>query len=149
MKPAGTLTRLVPLALAAVSLIALACGPAFAQDPSGVWLSADGDVKMKVSSCGNAICGAIAWLKDPNDEHGKPKLDRNNPDAGKRGRPLVGSLIMVGMKPDGAGKWSGDIYNARDGKTYSGTFSLTGSNSAALRGCLAIFCQSKAWTRSN
>jgi uncharacterized protein (DUF2147 family) len=138
------------LSFAALTAVAIASGTlaAHAADPNGVWLSEDGDVKMKVSACGGALCGAIAWLKDPNDESGRPKADKNNSDAAKRTRPLLGSLIMVGMKPDGANKWSGDIYNARDGKIYSGSFSLTGPDSASLKGCLAIFCQSKGWTRS-
>jgi uncharacterized protein (DUF2147 family) len=37
----------------------------------------------------------------------------------------------------------------RAGKTYGGSFSLTGANSADLKGCFAIICQTKAWTRSH
>ena len=53
------------------------------------------------------------------------------------------------MKPDGADKWSGQVYNAEDGKTYSGSFTLAGANKADLKGCVAIICKSKGWTRSN
>jgi uncharacterized protein (DUF2147 family) len=132
-----------------IAWIVLMSGPAHAADPSGLWLSADGDVKMKVAPCGNLICSSIAWLKVPNDETGRPKLDKNNPDPRQRGRPILGAPIIVGMKPDGANSWSGQIYNAEDGKTYSGSFTLTGANSAEIEGCVAIFCKSKAWTRSH
>ena len=132
-----------------IAAMVLAGGSARAADPNGVWLSADGDVKMKVAPCGGGICSSITWLKSPNDDTGKPKVDKNNPDAGKRGRPIMGSLIIVGMKPDSANSWSGQIYNAEDGKTYSGSFTVTGANSAEIRGCVAIFCKTKAWTRSN
>lgn len=144
------MTRLVfSFAALVVASMALMCGPAGAAEPAGVWLSADGDVKMKVAPCGGGICSTVAWLKSPNDASGKPKTDKNNPDTSKRNRPIMGSPIIVGMKPDGANKWSGHIYNAEDGKTYSGSFKLTGANSAEIEGCVAIFCKTKAWTRSN
>ena len=99
-----------------------------------MWLSQDGDVKMKVAHCGDAICGTIAWLKSPNDEKGKPKVDINNADASKRNRPIMGSAMILPMKADGADKWSGQVYNAEDGKTYSGSFTLAGANKADLEG---------------
>lgn len=136
------------VALGLVS-IALASSPAFAGDPTGIWLSQDGDVKMKVAHCGDAICGTIAWLKQPNDASGKPKVDSNNADASKRSRPIMGSPVILPMKADGADKWSGQIYNAEDGKTYSGSFALSGATKADLKGCVTIICKTKTWTRSN
>ena len=141
--------RSLPLGVLAVSMMAFVSSPVFAGDPTGTWLSQDGDVKMKVSHCGGAICSSIAWLKQPNDESGRPKIDKNNPDAGKRNRPIIGSPIILTMKPDGADKWSGQVYNAEDGKTYSGSFALSGANKADLKGCVAIICKTKTWTRSN
>lgn len=140
---------LLPLVALAVSVAALVSSPAHAADPTGLWLSQDGDVKMKVSHCGNAICGNIAWLKHPNDDSGKPKMDKNNADASKRNRPVMGSAIILPMKADGADKWSGQVYNAEDGKTYSGSFTLSGPSKADLKGCVAIICKSKSWTRTN
>jgi len=140
--------HLAPFALA-VSMIALTSVAARAADPNGLWLSQDGDVKMKVSHCGPAICGNIAWLKHPNDEQGRPKVDKNNSDASRRNRPIIGTPIMLSMKADGADKWSGQVYNAEDGKTYSGSFTLAGANRADLKGCVAIICKSKSWTRTN
>src|SRR4051812_30013330 len=124
----------LPLVAFAISAAALTSSPARAGDPTGLWLSQDGDVKMKVSHCGNAICGNIAWLKHPNDDSGKPKMDKNNADASKRNRPVMGSSIILPMKADGTDKWSGQVYNAEDGKTYSGSFTLAGANKADLKG---------------
>ena len=70
-------------------------------------------------------------------------------DASKRGRPIMGSAIVLPMKADDADKWSGQIYNAEDGKTYSGSFALSGASKADLKGCVAIICKSKTWTRTN
>ena len=137
------------IALAALGLMSVAVNSAFAADPTGMWLSQDGDVRMKVARCGDAICGTIAWLKSPNDASGKPKTDINNPDAGKRSRPIIGSPVILPMKADGADKWSGQVYNAEDGKTYSGSFALADANKADLKGCVAIICKTRTWTRSN
>jgi uncharacterized protein (DUF2147 family) len=141
--------RSLLLAALTVSMLATAHIPARAADPAGLWLSADGDVKMKVAKCGEAICSSIVWLKEPNDAGGKPKVDQNNADTSKRGRPIIGSGIILAMKPDGADKWSGQVYNAEDGKTYSGSFALSGATKAELKGCVAIICKSKTWTRTN
>jgi len=137
------------LAALAVSAAASASGPAFAADPTGIWLSQDGDVKMKVARCGEAVCSTISWLKEPNDRNGKPKTDQNNPDTSKRSRPIIGAPIILPMKADGADKWSGQVYNAEDGKTYSGSFALSGASKADLKGCVAFICKTKTWTRSN
>ena len=139
----------MPLAALGLMTIALTSSPALAGDPAGMWLSQDGDVKMKVSHCGANICGTIAWLKEPNDKNGKPKVDANNADASKRNRPVMGTAIILPMKADGADKWSGQVYNAEDGKTYSGSFALSGANKADLKGCVAIICKTKTWTRTN
>jgi len=95
------------------------------------------------------LFGTIAWLTNPNDEKAKPKVDLNNADASKRSRPIMGSAIILPMKADGADKWSGQVYNAEDGKTYGGSFSLSGANKADLKGCVAIICKTKTWTRTN
>jgi uncharacterized protein (DUF2147 family) len=139
----------MPLLVLGLMTLAMTSSPAWAGDPTGMWLSQDGDVKMKVARCGDAICSTIAWLKNPNDEKAKPKVDLNNADASKRSRPIMGSAIILPMKADGADKWSGQVYNAEDGKTYGGSFSLSGANKADLKGCVAIICKTKTWTRTN
>ena len=144
------MTRLsIPLLVLGLMTLAMTPSSVWAGDPTGMWLSQDGDVKMKVARCGDAICSTIAWLKNPNDEKAKPKVDLNNADASKRSRPIMGSAIILPMKADGADKWSGQVYNAEDGKTYGGSFSLSGANKADLKGCVAIICKTKTWTRTN
>jgi uncharacterized protein (DUF2147 family) len=53
------------------------------------------------------------------------------------------------MKPSGGDVWQGQVYNAEDGGTYSGAFTMTGANSADLKGCvMAVLCKSQTWTRA-
>ena len=123
-----------------------------ADEPVGTWLTDGGKSRIKIADCGGALCGTIAWLKEPNDpETGKPKTDKNNSDAGKRGRPLIGVQIVLGMKPAGQGKWTGQVYNAEDGKTYSGNLTFTGGNSLQLQGCAlgGLVCKGQTWTKAN
>jgi uncharacterized protein (DUF2147 family) len=122
---------------------ALCSTSALAGDPSGMWLTEDGEAKIKVAACGNAMCGTIAWLKEPNDKStNKPKTDKNNANASLRERPIIGSPVLLSMKADGADKWSGQLYNAEDGKTYSGNIALAG-NTMKVQGCVAIICKTK------
>jgi uncharacterized protein (DUF2147 family) len=126
-------------------------GPALAADPLGTWFTADKDSQVRIVNCGAAICGTLVWLKEPNDPAtGQPKKDKHNSDASKQSRPLLGVPIVLGMKPSGApGQWSGDVYNGSDGKTYSGSFTMTGPDSADLKGCvLSVICKSQTWTRA-
>jgi uncharacterized protein (DUF2147 family) len=60
----------------------------------------------------------------------------------------MGSAVILPMTADGANKWSGQVYNAEDGKTYRGSFTLSSANTADLQGCVAIICKSKTWTRT-
>jgi uncharacterized protein (DUF2147 family) len=138
--------------LAAIALIAVgAMGSALAAEPTGTWLTQGGASRIKIADCGGALCGTIVWLKEPNDDGGKAKTDKNNPDAAKKTKPLIGTLIVLGMKSSGAGKWAGQVYNAEDGKTYSGNLTLTGDSSLQLQGCAlgGLLCKSQTWTRVN
>ena len=130
--------------------IGSAMAPALAAEPYGTWYTADKESQVRITNCGGALCGALVWLKVPNDPAtGRPKTDKNNADPGRRNRPLLGVQIVLGMRPGGANVWNGQVYNAADGKTYSGSFTLTGPNTADLKGCvMAVLCKSQTWTRA-
>ena len=139
--------------LAATALLVLAgSGTAFAAEPVGMWLTQTGTSRIRIADCGGALCGTIVWLKEPNDpETGKPRTDRNNADSAKRSRPLIGVPIVLGMKPNGANKWAGQVYNAEDGKTYSGNITELSPTSLKLEGCAlgGLVCKGQNWTRAN
>ena len=140
------------LAAAAALFVIASPAPALAQDPLGNWLTQEGNSRIRLSDCGGAICGTITWLKEPNDPAtGKPKVDKNNSDASKKSRPLIGVPIVLAMKPAGAGKWSGQVYNAEDGKTYSGNLTYSGGNALKLEGCAlgGLVCKGQTWTKVN
>jgi uncharacterized protein (DUF2147 family) len=141
------------LALFAIGMLAVATlHPALAADPNGTWLTEPGTSRVRIADCGGALCGTIVWLKEPNDPATqKPRLDKSNADAAKRSRPLMGVPIVIGMKPSGAEKWSGQVYNAEDGKTYSGSITMLGAGTLKLEGCAlgGLVCKAQTWTRVN
>ncbi|MDB5601831.1 MAG: hypothetical protein JWN71_3875 [Xanthobacteraceae bacterium] len=144
--------HLQKLAALTAAILTLGMADGRAAEPNGTWSTEGGLSRVRIGACGDALCGTIVSLKEPNDpETGKPKLDKNNADAGKRSRPLIGVPIVLSMKKSGADKWQGQVYNATDGKTYSGSLTLTGGDSLKLEGCAlgGLVCKAQAWTRTN
>lgn len=130
-----------------------AATPACAADPHGNWLTENGRATVAIVDCGGALCGKIIALKEPNDPAtGKPKADSNNSDVAKRIRPLIGVQIVIDMKRDStADKWRGQVYNAEDGNTYSGSITLVNAKTLNLKGCAlgGLICKTQTWTRTN
>ena len=138
-------------AIAAVMLGGL-LSTSLAADPSGTWLTEDGAATVRIASCGAELCGTIVALKEPNDPAtGRPKTDKHNPDPAMRNRPVIGIQIVFGMKPSGTpDKWNGQVYNAEDGKTYSGIITMQGARNLKLEGCVlgGLICKGQTWTRA-
>lgn len=138
------------LCAAAIGL-SFASSAAMAADPAGTWLSEDGGTKVQIANCGGKLCGTVVWLNRPTDPStGKPKTDSLNPDPGKRGRPLLGLQVVHGLTSNGPDTWSGQIYNADDGKTYQAHVMVVSHSAMKVEGCvLAVLCKGQTWTRSN
>ncbi|MBR0998288.1 uncharacterized protein (DUF2147 family) [Bradyrhizobium japonicum] len=143
----STLVRHLLAALLSISPLGNA-EAATASGPAGVWLTQSGDARIKVSRCGNALCGRVVWLKEPIDKKtGKAQLDDHNADPALRGRKIVGISLFIDMQAAGANQWSGRIYNADDGKTYASTVTLLPSGNLNVRGCMGTLCAGEDWTR--
>ena len=135
----------------AAALLGVSLGTGLAADPMGTWRTEEGKATVRIAACGHALCGTIISLKEANDDAGKPKTDKNNADSGLRNRPMIGVQVVLDMKPGGtANKWSGQVYNAEDGKTYSGSLTLQDANTIKLEGCIlgGLVCKAATWTRA-
>ena len=130
----------------------LAAAPVTAQDgggPDGIWLTQAGDAKVRVSKCGSGVCGVVVWLRDPIDPAtGKRQIDDKNPNPALAKRPIIGLSLFVGMRPAGPNKWSGQIYNADDGKTYASSVSVAGPDTLKVDGCVGGLCGGETWSRA-
>ncbi len=134
----------------AIVATVLSAAPALAQaaEPNGVWLTEKGDARVKVTKCGNGLCGVIVWLREPIDRAtGQPQVDDKNPNPSLRTRPVIGMPLFIGMRPSAPGRWSGQIYNADDGGTYVGHVSFAGGDALQVEGCVGAICGGENWTR--
>ena len=114
---------------------------AAATDPTGEWLVAKRVARIKIVNCDNRFWGVLSWEMQPG-------IDSNNPDESKRTRPTLGMPILLGMEQKKPNEWSGKIYNAEDGNTYSSSISLLNPDLLKVEGCvLGILCGGENWTR--
>lgn len=120
-----------------------------ANSPSGIWLTQAGDAKIRISQCGAGLCGTIVWLKTPIDPAtGKLQVDDKNANPSLAKRAIIGINIFNGMKSVTNNKWSGTIYNADNGKTYSSDVIFAGARKLEVRGCvMSILCGGETWTK--
>ena len=126
------------LPLAALSAFAQTAAP----DPTGEWRVANGYATMRLVDCNGEIWGIVASEQRPGG------IDEKNPDARLRSRPTLGMPVLLGMKPSARNEWSGDIYNAQDGRTYSAKISLAAPDTLKVQGCvLGFLCGGENWTR--
>jgi uncharacterized protein (DUF2147 family) len=131
----------------AICLLAIAGTGTARADPRGMWLAADGS-RIRISSCGAALCGTVATPSPRIDPAtGKPPLDKNNADPSKRHRPLKGLQILSAMRPNGSGKWSGRLYDSDGGKFYSGNLLENGPTRIRVEGCWLGICGGEYLTR--
>jgi uncharacterized protein (DUF2147 family) len=150
--------RLFPiLSLALILVLASHASAQKSDDIIGIWWNEEKDAQIEIYSCDGKYCGKIILLKEPNyppDDPkgwaGKPKVDRENPDAAKREKPLLGMNLVWGFTHSGDNLWEGGfIYNPRDGKTYKCKLTLENPDQLKVRGFIGISLIGKTniWTR--
>jgi uncharacterized protein (DUF2147 family) len=123
--------------------LALSLASAQASDPTGDWRVADGVANIRIAACNGSLWGVVAWEKTPGGR------DTNNPDVSKQNRPTLGMPILLDMKkaPD-ADQWDGEVYNAKDGQTYSAAIKPVDPDHLEIQGCvLGFLCGGETWTR--
>ena len=132
---------------AIIVMVCTSMGVAVA-DPTGLWLARDG-AHVEIAPCGNELCGVLVSASSPIDPAtGRPWADKNNIDPNLRNRPLVGVQVLIAMRPNGVGKWSGRLYNRDDGKTYTGYLNELDARTIRVEGCvLSILCGGENMTR--
>lgn len=128
--------------LLAVTLVGTTA-TAHAQDPTGNWLVENGEAVVRIVDCGGTLWGVVAWQKTPLGR------DVHNPEPALRNRPTLGMPVLLHMRRgEEPASWEGEIYNARNGKTYDATMTLQGADSLQIEGCtLGVLCGGQDWQR--
>jgi uncharacterized protein (DUF2147 family) len=112
--------------------------------PIGEWTVEGSAGRVQIRPCGQALCGIVSAAKNTND------TDRNNADASKRKRPVIGMPALMDMKPAKKNRWEGQVYNANDGKTYAANIAMKSPNVLRVEGCTlsGLVCGGQDWTRA-
>ena len=118
-----------------------------AAEPTGTWLTQNGDAHIRIAKCGGSMCGTIVWLKNPIDPlTGEAPIDLRNPDPSKRDRKILGLRIFA-MTPDRNGAYSGSVYSTDDGRTYPAKINLRPDRYLEIEGCSGAVCGSELWRK--
>lgn len=116
----------------------------------GTWLTGTQKAAVTVYKDGTKYAGKISWLRTPNYEDGKAKVDKNNPDDKKKVNPLMGLVLIKDFVFDGDTKWEkGTIYDPENGKTYSCKITMIDKDKLEVRGFVGISMlgRTQTWIR--
>jgi|CZKI01.1.fsa_nt_gi uncharacterized protein (DUF2147 family) len=101
-------------------LAAAVCSPARAESwgegIAGFYVTVDGGAQVRVTRASDgSYTGTIVWLRSD-----KNRLDKNNPDPGRKGDRVLGLVILRELRAnDETKRWEGGtIYDPKNGKTY-------------------------------
>lgn len=133
--------------LVAVMLLSfIGIGQAGSTAVLGTWLTEIEDAQVEIYKVQGKFHGRVVWIAEPNDEDGKPKIDKHNPDQKLAKRPIMGIDILHGFTYDD-GEWSGGfIYDPKDGETYDCKLWIA-DGTLKVRGYLGWLFDTKTWTK--
>lgn len=121
-----------------------------ADDILGTWKSEHGSGQIEILKRGDLYFGKLVWLKEPNDEAGKPKLDKHNPSEELRNQPVIGLELLKNFQYNGKNTWgNGKVYNPKNGNTYNAQLTLIDEDKLNMRAYfgIALIGKTETWTR--
>lgn len=140
--------------LLVIALGAGAARAADAPDPRGLWLTASGNVEVRVAPCGAALCGKVARVI-ANQSMSRPgEAMAADAQPAREGLDILVDFLPSASEtaPDGrrlTTEWRGRIFNRENGKTYDCLMSVGAAGELKLRAYvgLPLFGKSQAWQR--
>ncbi|RFP10918.1 DUF2147 domain-containing protein [Duganella sp. BJB475] len=141
------------IGLAVAALLSIA--PAFADDasPIGLWKNID-DVSgkpkalIRITESNGALQGKIEQLFRAPNEDQNPKCEKC--EGARKDQPVIGLVIMTGLKKDGDEYNGGEILDPDNGKVYRSKMHLTDSGKKlSVRGYIGVpmLGRSQVWVR--
>lgn len=138
----------------ALLVIALLGAARAEADPRGLWLTASGNLEVRVEPCGAALCGKVARVI-ANHSMSRPgeAMAADVPPA-QEGMDILSDFLPSSSDtaPDGkrvTTEWRGRIFNRENGKTYDCLMSVGPGGELQLRAYvgLPLFGKTVAWQR--
>jgi uncharacterized protein (DUF2147 family) len=143
--------------LTAGALLAAALSPAFAADisPVGLWQNIDDETGkpkalIRITESNGMLQGQIEKLFRAPNEDQSPKCDKCT-DA-RKDKPVVGMVILTGLKKDGNEYSGGEILDPNNGKVYKSKLELTdGGKKLKMRGYVGMpmLGRTQTWVRQD
>lgn len=109
---------------------------------TGVWKTDSGGY-IQIYDAGDHYAGRIVGAADPG-----LRYDKHNPDPDKRGRPLLGAVVVHSLEYEGDMTWGGGtIYDPYSGETYQLKAYLRAPDKLEIRGYIGVslFGRSQYW----
>ena len=141
MSPFGRILRAVALAGAfRLVMAAVPVGASAPPAPLGEWVTASGHGVVRISQCGDALCGRIVGVD-------RPPGAQVPTDA--QGKSQCGLTIITDETPTPDGTWLGHITDPRDGSSYQAEIRVDEAGRLHLRGFVGIplLGQTQIWHR--
>lgn len=149
MKPIRSATAKGLLTGAGLFMVQLATAQQYL--PDGYWINDKANSKIHIfKTTSGAYAGKLVWLKEPNRD-GKPKLDIHNPNEALRDRPVMGLIMLTGLRHEEKNEYvDGKAYDPSSGKTYDCKLTVNGPDQMTLRGFVgfSLIGKSVLWKRS-
>lgn len=143
--------------ITAGALLAVALSPAFANDvsPVGLWQNIDDETGkpkalIRITENNGVLQGQIEKLFRAPNEDQNPKCDKCS-DA-RKDKPVVGMVILTGLKKDGSEYSGGEILDPNNGKVYKSKLELTdGGKKLKMRGYIGMpmLGRTQTWVRQD
>ena len=123
-------------------------------DPRGLWLTASGNLEVRIEPCGAALCGKVARViaNQSMSRPGEAMADGAQP--AQEGMDILSGFLPsdTDTAPDGrrvTTEWRGRIFNRENGKTYDCLMSIGAAGELKLHAFvgLPLFGKTQAWQR--
>lgn len=142
-------------AFATAALLSIASlAPVFAADtPVGLWKNIDDETGkpkalIRITENAGAFQGQIEKLyREPNEDQ-NPKCDKC--EGARKDQPIVGMVILSGLKKDGEEFNGGEIVDPKNGKVYKAKMHMTDAGKKLnVRGYIGMpmLGRSQVWVR--
>ena len=113
-----------------ILMIGLALAPSVDTSLQGDWARGDGKAKVHIEPCGDDICAINTWIR--------PGVADEK----------VGDRLVMTVRPEGPGKWTGKAFDPQRHLTYRMTIEA-GASTMTTHGCVlgGLLCKNMGWTR--
>jgi uncharacterized protein (DUF2147 family) len=111
---------------------------------AGRWITQSGNFEIDIAPCGTAFCGKVVKVL-ANTSMSAMGSNTSGPDT----QAAMGMTILMGLQETDAGKYSGEIYNRENGKTYRTNVSPVAPDQLSVHSYvgLPLFGKTQIWLR--